>query len=83
VILTFSPRTAHRGSEEENRGHSQGTQLPRRLSGRFLQRHRDAPGSERGFLDLAPESVKREFPQLKAVESHAELLKLIKGALAL
>ena len=36
-----------------------------------------------GFLIHAPENVKREFPQLKAVESHAELLKLIKGALAL
>ena len=34
-----------------------------------------------GFLIHAPENVKREFPQLKAVESHAELLKLIKGAL--
>ncbi len=36
-----------------------------------------------GFLIHAPENVKREFPQLKSVESHAELLKLIKGALAL
>jgi len=36
-----------------------------------------------GFLIHAPENVKREFPQLKAVESHADLLKLIKGALAL
>jgi phosphoserine/homoserine phosphotransferase len=34
-----------------------------------------------GFLIHAPENVKREFPQLKAVESHAELLKLIRGAL--
>ena len=34
-----------------------------------------------GFLIHAPENVKREFPQLKAVESHAELLQLIKGAL--
>lgn len=34
-----------------------------------------------GFLIHAPENVKREFPQLKAVESHTELLKLIKGAL--
>ncbi len=34
-----------------------------------------------GFLIHAPENVKREFPQLKAVESHAELLKLIKGAM--
>ena len=34
-----------------------------------------------GFLIHAPENVKREFPQFKAVESHAELLKLIKGAL--
>jgi phosphoserine / homoserine phosphotransferase len=35
-----------------------------------------------GFLIHAPENVKREFPQFKAVESHADLLKLIKGALA-
>jgi len=34
-----------------------------------------------GFLIHAPEKVKREFPQFKAVGSHAELLKLIKGAL--
>jgi phosphoserine / homoserine phosphotransferase len=34
-----------------------------------------------GFLIHAPENVKREFPQFKAVESHAELLNLIKGAL--
>jgi phosphoserine / homoserine phosphotransferase len=35
-----------------------------------------------GFLIHAPENVKREFPQLKAVDSHADLLKLIKVALA-
>jgi phosphoserine/homoserine phosphotransferase len=35
-----------------------------------------------GFLIYAPENVKREFPQFKAVESHAELLKLIKAAIA-
>lgn len=35
-----------------------------------------------GFLIHAPENVKKEFPQLKAVESHADLLKLIKAALA-
>jgi len=34
-----------------------------------------------GFLIHAPEKVKQEFPQFKAVESHGELLKLIKGAL--
>ncbi len=34
-----------------------------------------------GFLIHAPEKVKKEFPQFKAVESHAELLKLIKGVL--
>jgi phosphoserine / homoserine phosphotransferase len=34
-----------------------------------------------GFLIHAPEKVKREFPQFKAVESHAELMKLIKTAL--
>jgi phosphoserine/homoserine phosphotransferase len=35
-----------------------------------------------GFLIHAPEKVKKEFPQFKAVESHAELLKLIKSAMA-
>ncbi len=35
-----------------------------------------------GFLIHAPENVKREFPQLKAVESHAELMKLIKGGMS-
>jgi len=34
-----------------------------------------------GFLIHAPENVKREFPQFKAVESHAELMKLINAAL--
>jgi phosphoserine/homoserine phosphotransferase len=34
-----------------------------------------------GFLIHAPENVKREFPQFKAVESHKELIKLIKGEL--
>lgn len=34
-----------------------------------------------GFLIHSPEKVKAEFPQFKAVESHADLLKLIKAAL--
>jgi phosphoserine/homoserine phosphotransferase len=34
-----------------------------------------------GFLIHAPENVKQAFPQFKAVESHAELLTLIKGAM--
>jgi phosphoserine/homoserine phosphotransferase len=34
-----------------------------------------------GFLIHAPENVKQEFPQFKAVESHADLLALIKGSL--
>jgi len=33
-----------------------------------------------GFLIHAPEKVKQEFPQFPAVESHADLLKLIAGA---
>ena len=37
--------------------------------------------ADAGFLIHAPEKVKSEFPRFKAVESHAELLKLIKGAL--
>lgn len=35
-----------------------------------------------GFLIHAPENVKKEFPQFQAVESHADLLKLIKGELS-
>jgi phosphoserine/homoserine phosphotransferase len=35
-----------------------------------------------GFLIHAPDNVKNEFSQFKAVESHADLLKLIKGALS-
>jgi phosphoserine/homoserine phosphotransferase len=35
-----------------------------------------------GFLIHAPDNVKREFPQFKAVENHADLLKLIKEAIA-
>jgi phosphoserine/homoserine phosphotransferase len=34
-----------------------------------------------GFLIHAPENVKQEFPQFPAVDSHAELLRLIKGAM--
>ena len=34
-----------------------------------------------GFLIHAPANVIKEFPQFPAVESHAELLQLIKGAL--
>ena len=35
-----------------------------------------------GFLIHAPENVKREFPKFKPVETHAELLAEIKGAIA-
>jgi len=34
-----------------------------------------------GFLFHAPENVKQQFPQFKAVDSYADLMKLIKGAL--
>jgi phosphoserine / homoserine phosphotransferase len=34
-----------------------------------------------GFLIHAPENVKKEFPQFQAVESHKELLRLIKATL--
>jgi len=34
-----------------------------------------------GFLIHAPENVKRDFPQFKAVNNHADLMKLIKSAL--
>ena len=34
-----------------------------------------------GFLIHAPENVKKEFPQFRAVESHAELLRLIREAM--
>jgi len=35
-----------------------------------------------GILFRAPDAVKKQFPQFKAVESHTELLKLIKAVLA-
>ncbi len=35
-----------------------------------------------GILFRAPEAVKKQFPQFKAVEAYADLLKLIKQALA-
>lgn len=34
-----------------------------------------------GFLIHAPENVKRDFPQLRAVESHAELMRLIRAVI--
>jgi phosphoserine/homoserine phosphotransferase len=37
--------------------------------------------ADKGFLIHAPENVKKEFPQFKAVESHAELLKEIKSVM--
>jgi len=36
-----------------------------------------------GFLFHAPENVKREFPQFRAVESYADLMKSIRGAMGL
>jgi phosphoserine/homoserine phosphotransferase len=35
-----------------------------------------------GFLFRAPEKVKKQFPQFHAVEAYADLMKLIKGAMA-
>ena len=35
-----------------------------------------------GFLFRAPENVKQQFPQFKAVEAYAEFMKLIKGAMS-
>ena len=37
--------------------------------------------ADAGFLFRAPENVKKEFPQLKAVETYAELLELIRRIL--
>ena len=37
--------------------------------------------ADEGFLFHAPDNVKRDFPQLKAVESYAELLGAIRGAM--
>ena len=34
-----------------------------------------------GFLFRAPENVKQQFPQFKAVETYDDLLDLIKGAM--
>lgn len=35
-----------------------------------------------GFLFRAPDNVKKQFPQFKAVENYADLMKLIRGAMA-
>lgn len=35
-----------------------------------------------GFLFRAPDNVKQQFPQFKAVEAYADLMTLIKGAMA-
>ncbi len=35
-----------------------------------------------GFLFRAPENVKQQFPQFKAVETYGDLLRLIKSAMA-
>jgi phosphoserine / homoserine phosphotransferase len=35
-----------------------------------------------GFLFRAPDNVKQQFPQFKAVDAYADLMKLIKGAMA-
>lgn len=35
-----------------------------------------------GFLIHAPENVKRQFPQFKAVENHADLMRMIKATLS-
>jgi phosphoserine/homoserine phosphotransferase len=35
-----------------------------------------------GFLIHAPDNVKQQFRQFKAVENHADLMKLIKSAMA-
>jgi hypothetical protein len=34
-----------------------------------------------GFLFRAPDAVKKQFPQFKAVETYADLMALIKGAM--
>ncbi len=34
-----------------------------------------------GFLFRAPDNVKKQFPQFKAVDAYADLMKLIKGAM--
>jgi len=34
-----------------------------------------------GILFRAPDNVKAKFPQFKAVESYADLMKLVKGAM--
>ena len=37
--------------------------------------------ADEGFLFHAPENVKQQFPELQAVDTYADLMKLIKGAL--
>ena len=34
-----------------------------------------------GFLFRAPDNVKQQFPQFKAVDAYADLMQLIKGAM--
>jgi hypothetical protein len=34
-----------------------------------------------GFLFRAPDNVKQEFPQFKAVDQYSDLMKLIRGAM--
>jgi len=34
-----------------------------------------------GFLFRAPDNVKKQFPQFKAVDQYADLMKLIRGAM--
>jgi phosphoserine/homoserine phosphotransferase len=39
--------------------------------------------AQSGFLFHAPDNVKQQFPQFKAVDSYADLMKSIRGAMGL
>ena len=51
------------------------------IGGRFVQRHGDGTEARVGILFRAPDNVKAQFPHFKAVESYADLMKLVKGAM--
>ena len=50
-------------------------------AGRTCIRSESHRGSVKDSGSVSPDKVKQEFPQLKAVESHAELLREIKNAM--
>jgi len=63
-----SSTTSSNPEQKTARGRGpQSPQLPRDRRRRFLQRHRHAREAHIGFLFHAPEAIKKQFPQFKAV----------------